>query len=58
MHVLTTVDAAEIAQLRDSDEFFWVDLVHPSDDEVDRLGTALDLHPLALEDTREFGQRV
>jgi magnesium transporter len=57
VHVLTTVDAAEIAQLRDSDEFFWVDLVHPSDDEVDRLGTALDLHPLALEDTREFGQR-
>ncbi len=31
--------------------------MHPSDDEVDRLGAALDLHPVALEDTREFGQR-
>ncbi|HEX6023886.1 MAG TPA: magnesium transporter CorA family protein [Solirubrobacter sp.] len=57
MHVLTEVDLATIANLRERDEFFWVDLANPSDDEVERLGQQLDLHPLALEDTREFGQR-
>ena len=29
----------------------------PSDEDVERLGEALGLHPVALEDTREFGQR-
>jgi magnesium transporter len=57
MHVLTTVDSGQIAALRERDEFFWIDLVSPSDEEVERLGRALDLHPVALEDTREFGQR-
>jgi magnesium transporter len=57
MHVLTEVDPERIAALRAREEFFWVDLRAPSDEEVDRLGEALDLHPVALEDTREFGQR-
>jgi magnesium transporter len=57
MHVLTEVDPAEIARLRDHDEFFWIDLSSPSDEDVERLGEALGLHPVALEDTREFGQR-
>src|SRR5918996_1592078 len=57
MHVLTEVDPAEIARLRERDEFFWIDLSSPSHEEVDRLGEALGLHPVALEDTREFGQR-
>jgi magnesium transporter len=57
VHVLTAVDEPLIARLRQADEFFWVDLVRPTDDDVDRLGAALDLHPVALEDTREFGQR-
>ena len=34
------------------DEFFWIDLVSPADEEVEQLGEALDLHPVALEDTR------
>ena len=42
---------------RARDEFFWLDLARPADDELDRLGELLGLHPLALEDTREFGQR-
>jgi len=57
MHVLTEVDPAEIARLRERDEFFWIDLLSPSEEEVERLGEALELHPVALEDTREFGQR-
>ena len=57
MHVLTAVDAEQIAQLRERDEFFWIDLATPSDEEVERLGRALGLHPVALEDSLEFGQR-
>ena len=58
MHVLTRVDPSEVARLRERDEFFWIDLSSPSDGDVERLGEALDLHPVALEDTREFGQRA
>jgi magnesium transporter len=57
MIVLTKVDPAEIARLREREAFFWVDLSSPSDDDIERLGEALELHPIALEDTREFGQR-
>jgi magnesium transporter len=57
MHVLTELDAERIAQLRARDEFFWIDLVNLDDETVDALGKALGLHPVALEDTREFGQR-
>jgi magnesium transporter len=57
VHVLTTIDLETIKQLRERDEFFWIDLVHPSDEDVDRLGQVLGLHPVAMEDTREFGQR-
>ena len=57
MEVLTTVDEARIRELRRRDEFFWVDLLSPSDEALDRLGALLHLHPLALEDTREFRQR-
>jgi magnesium transporter len=57
MHVLTQVEDERIAQLRERDEFFWIDLVKPSDEEIARLGAALELHPVALEDTVEFGQR-
>ena len=57
VHVLTQVDGDRIAELRERDEFFWIDLSNPSDAEIEQLGEALDLHPVALEDTREFGQR-
>jgi magnesium transporter len=55
--VLTELDAPRIAELRERGEFFWIDLADPSDEEVERLGELLALHPVALEDTREFGQR-
>src|SRR3954464_4969559 len=57
VHVLTSVDEPLIARLREEDHFFWIDLSSAADEEIQRLGTALDLHPVALEDTLEFGQR-
>jgi magnesium transporter len=57
MDVLTAVDGDLIAARRKDDEFFWLDLEAPSDAEVDTLEAMLGLHPVALEDTREFGQR-
>jgi magnesium transporter len=57
MDVLTAVDPDRIASDRASRHQFWLDLIDPPDDEVDRLGELLGLHPVALEDTREFGQR-
>src|SRR3954466_6113268 len=57
MDVLTAVDPARIEADRRSGHEFWIDLVDPSDEEVDRLGEMLGLHPVATEDTREFGQR-
>jgi len=55
--VLTEVDREQIASRRRSDEFFWLDLTQPADDDLDALQDALGLHPMALEDTREFSQR-
>ena len=53
-----TVDRGTIARLRAEDHFFWIDLVAPdARTRSTRLGAALDLHPVALEDTLEFGQR-
>jgi magnesium transporter len=57
MDVLTAVDPDRIASDRDDRHPFWLDLVNPSDEEIDRLGELLRLHPVAIEDTREFGQR-
>jgi magnesium transporter len=55
--VLTDVDREQIAEHRARDEFFWLDLTQPADEQLDTLQQALGLHPMALEDTREFGQR-
>jgi magnesium transporter len=57
VQILTSVEEEQIARLRERDQFFWIDLTAPDAAEVQRLGDALDLHPVALEDTLEFGQR-
>jgi magnesium transporter len=57
MQVLTEVDRGRIEALRARDEFFWLDLTSPSSAQLDAAGELLGLHELALEDTREFGQR-
>jgi magnesium transporter len=57
VEVLSEVDSGRIAALRERDEFFWLDLDSPSDADITTVGELLGLHELALEDTREFGQR-
>jgi magnesium transporter len=57
MRVLDTVDAEAIRALHGRGEFFWLDLQAPTDAELDTLGDLLDIPPLALQDTKEFGQR-
>lgn len=57
MDVLTAVDPDRIASERQRRHPFWLDLVDAPDDDIDRLGELLGLHPVAIEDTREFGQR-
>jgi magnesium transporter len=57
VEILTSVDREKIAELRREDHFFWLDLANPSERDLDMLGEMLGLHPLALEDTKEWNQR-
>jgi magnesium transporter len=57
MEVLTEFERGRIEALLTRDEFFWLDLKDPSLEALDAAGAALGLHELAMEDTREFGQR-
>ena len=57
MEVLTEADEQRIGALLEQDEFFWLDLHRPSADGFARVGDLLGLHAMAMEDTREFGQR-
>jgi magnesium transporter len=57
MQVLDTVDLDAIRALHQREEFFWLDLASPGDAELDALGAILEIPDLALEDTKEFGQR-
>ena len=57
MQVLDTVDLDAIRALHEREEFFWLDLDSPSDADLDALGEILEIPDLAVEDTKEFGQR-
>src|SRR5215213_1502886 len=57
MDVLTHVDEQRIARLVERGDYFWLDLHAPSSEDFARVGGMLGLHPMAMEDTREFGQR-
>jgi magnesium transporter len=57
MEVLDTLDVDRIRALHERDEFFWLDLYAPTDDQLDVLGELLDIPHLALQDSKEFGQR-
>ena len=37
---------------------FWLDIEDPTDEVVDQLAARLGLHPLAVKDSKEFGQRA
>lgn len=53
----TEIDEAAIRDHTDRDHFFWLDLTAPSREDLGRLGNLFGFHPLALEDSEEFGQR-
>jgi magnesium transporter len=57
VRVLTALDRPQVEDLRRRDEFFWLDLKDPSDDDLNALQEIFGFHPLSIEDTREFGQR-
>jgi len=47
-----------IAQLIEAGQRFWLDIENPTDETIDQLATRLGLHPLAVEDSKQFGQRA
>ena len=54
---LATLDEDRIRRQLAEDKFFWLDLVGPSEEEIEQMGELFGLHPLAIEDTVHFGQR-
>jgi len=50
-------DASMVADLVARGVPFWLDVQDPTDEVIDRLAEALALHPLAVEDSKEFDQR-
>jgi magnesium transporter len=54
---LDSIDRQEIAALLGRDEYFWLDLTDPSEQQIADLGEVFSLHPLALEDMRKRRQR-
>ncbi|GAA2344397.1 magnesium transporter CorA family protein [Dactylosporangium salmoneum] len=57
MRIIDSIDDALITELCDKHEFFWLDVTGPTEEQVERLGAALGLHPLAVDDSIRFGQR-
>jgi magnesium transporter len=46
-----------ISQLVEAGQPFWLDIENPTDQVIDLLTARLGLHPLAVEDSKQFGQR-
>jgi magnesium transporter len=57
VQVLHSVDDPAIPELLERGEFFWLKVQGCSDEQLADLGRRFGLHPLAIEDTQEFGQR-
>ena len=57
MRVLDHIDRAEIDRQRAAGEFFWLDLQSPADADIDAVSEIFELHPIAVEDMKTFGQR-
>jgi magnesium transporter len=47
-----------IAQLVEAAQPFWLDIENPTDEVIDQLAAWLGLHPLAVDDSKRFGQRA
>jgi magnesium transporter len=54
---LDSIDREAIADLLRRDEYFWLDLTDPGEEEVTALAECFGFHPLALEDMATRGQR-
>lgn len=54
---IVTLDAELLTDLRDDGRFFWLDIRAPDDGQVDLVGRVFGFHPIAIEDTQQFGQR-
>ncbi|WP_456694780.1 magnesium/cobalt transporter CorA [Aeromicrobium sp. P5_D10] len=54
-HDTSSIDAA-LADLG-QDDFLWIGIGNPTEDEMQRVGSSLGLHPLAVEDALEAHQR-
>jgi len=46
-----------IAELVQAGQPFWLDIENPTDEVIDRLAARLGLHPLAVEDSKQFRQQ-
>ena len=57
MRFLDRIDREAITGLLQRDEYFWLDLTAPSEDDAKQLAELFSFHPLALEDTLKRGQR-
>jgi magnesium transporter len=57
VQVLHAVDDPQIPELLESGDFFWLKLHGCSPEQIAEMGKQFGLHPLAVEDTQEFGQR-
>ena len=57
MQILHAVDDPKIPELLGKNEFFWLKVHGCSTEEIAELGHKFGLHPLAIEDSQEFGQR-
>ena len=57
MQLLDRVDPDAIRALHEREEFFWLDLYAPNDADLDTLAKLIEIPALAVEDTKEFGQR-
>jgi magnesium transporter len=47
-----------VGQLVEAGQPFWLDIENPADQIIDQLAARLGLHPVAVEDSKQFGQRA
>jgi magnesium transporter len=57
VRVLDHIEREEIERQRAAGEFFWLDLITPSDEAIDEIASLFGIHPIAVEDLKKFGQR-
>lgn len=58
MRVFEAIDTAEIERLRAAGEYFWLDLLDPTTEQLGELARVLSLHEIVVEDLEHFHQRA